>query len=91
MTANDTLDLMHPDQQIEACRVWAQDPSLRPVAFERLQQLASDPALAEQVSQTAQALARDAALRPWLMSYGFQDTARAKAEKPTRRTTKGGA
>lgn len=92
MTANDTLDLMHPDQQVEACRVWASDPSLRPVAFERLQHLASDPALAGPVRHTAEALARDTAMRPWLMSYGFQETARASAEKPsTRRTTKGGA
>ncbi len=91
MNANDTLDLMSPAEQVEACRVWAADPSLRPVAFERLQQLASNPALADQVRHTAEALARDTAMRPWLMSYGFQDTARASAGTAPRRTTKGGA
>jgi hypothetical protein len=91
MNANDTLDLMPPAEQVEACRVWAADPSLRPVAFERLQHLASNPALADKVRHTAEALARDTAMRPWLMSYGFQDTARASADKAPRRTTKGGA
>ena len=69
--ARDTLALMSPGEQLEACRLWAAEPSLRPFAFERLSDLSMNPAVADDVRRAATAMASDPALSPWLQSYGL--------------------
>jgi hypothetical protein len=93
MVAHDTLDLMTPGEQVEACRVWATEPSLRPVAFERLARLALDPAVTDDVQQLARELAGDPTLRPWLTSYGFARAGRSPMQSKTgdQIQSKGGA
>jgi len=69
--ARDALALMSPEEQLEACRLWSAEPSLRPIAFAHLSHLSMDPAVASDARRVAEALAIDASNRPWLASYGL--------------------
>lgn len=73
--ARQTLDAMPASEQLEACRVWARDPSLRPVAFERLARLQDDPALAGECARIATEMSDDRFLLAWARSHGLRATA----------------
>lgn len=70
--ARQTLDAMPASEQLEACRVWAREPSLRPVAFERLARLQNDPALAGECARIASEMSEDNALLAWARSHGLR-------------------
>lgn len=72
--AKQTLDAMPASEQLEACRVWARDPSLRPVAFERLAKLQNDPALAGECARIASEMSDDRFLLAWARSHGLRTT-----------------
>ncbi len=65
---------MPASEQLEACRVWARDPSLRPVAFERLAKLQNDPALAGECARIASEMSDDRFLLAWARSHGLRTT-----------------
>lgn len=67
--ARATLDTMSGEEQLEACRIWARDPSLRPVAFERLARLQNDPAHAAECARIASAMSEDRNLLAWARSH----------------------
>jgi hypothetical protein len=73
--ARQTLDAMPSGDQLEACRIWARVPSLRPVAFERLARLQSDPALAGECARIASEMSEDRALLAWARSHNLRTTA----------------
>ncbi|MBM4107878.1 MAG: hypothetical protein FJ255_03560 [Phycisphaerae bacterium] len=68
-TSRRILDAMPAAMQIEACRAWADDPALRPVAFERLATLRDDPTVVAQVRELLAELAGRADLSAWVRSY----------------------
>ena len=70
--ARQTLDAMAASEQLEACRVWARDPSLRPVAFERLARLQNDPVLAGECARIASEMSVDSVLLAWARSHGLR-------------------
>jgi len=69
--ARDALALMPAAEQLAACRLWAAEPSLRPIAFERLSVLSMHPTVADDVRRAARSMASDPSLTPWLRSYGL--------------------
>lgn len=73
--ARQTLDAMPASEQLEACRVWAREPSLRPVAFERLARLQNDPALAGECARIASEMSDDSSLLAWARSHGLRTSA----------------
>lgn len=73
--AKQTLDAMPESEQLEACRVWARDPALRPVTFERLARLQDDPALAGECARIASEMSDDSHLLAWARSHGLRTTA----------------
>lgn len=70
--ARQTLDTMSGEDQLNACRIWARDPSLRPVAFERLAKLQDDPALAGACARIASEMSDDRSLLAWARSHGLR-------------------
>lgn len=72
--ARATLDAMPGEAQLEACRIWARDPSLRPVAFERLARLQDDPAYAAECARIAHAMSEDKHLLAWALSHKLRTT-----------------
>ncbi len=72
--ARATLDAMPGEDQLEACRIWARDPSLRPVAFERLARLQDDPAYAAECARIAHAMSEDKHLLAWARSHNLRTT-----------------
>lgn len=72
--ARATLDAMPGEDQLEACRIWARDPSLRPVAFERLARLQNDPAYAAECARIANAMSEDKHLLAWARSHNLRTT-----------------
>lgn len=75
--ARATLDTMTGEDQLEACRIWARDPSLRPVAFERLARLQNDPAHAAECARIASAMSEDRNLLAWARSHRLRTDAQA--------------
>lgn len=69
MEIRETLDAMTPAEQLRACRVWAEHPTLRPVTFERLLALREDPAVRDEVLALVDEMRDVDELRPWLRSY----------------------
>jgi len=67
--AREALLFLPVDQQIEIVRVWANDPSLRPVVFERLGELVRDPATATAAQALRAQLAQNPQLKSWVTSY----------------------
>jgi hypothetical protein len=72
--ARATLDAMPGEEQLQACRIWARDPSLRPVAFERLARLQDDPAYAAECARIANAMSEDKHLLAWARSHNLRTT-----------------
>lgn len=72
--ARATLNAMTGQEQLEACRLWARDPSLRPVAFERLARLQDDPAYAAECARIANAMSEDKHLLAWARSHNLRTT-----------------
>jgi hypothetical protein len=70
-SAEATLDTLPAAEQLEACRVWASEPHLRPVAFDRLRRLSVDASLADEVSTVLSELERTPGLDSWLRSYNL--------------------
>ncbi|RMH27566.1 MAG: hypothetical protein D6693_05145 [Planctomycetota bacterium] len=68
-TARASIMLLPVDQQVEIVRVWANTPSLRPVVFERLEELLRDPDAADAARALRDDLARAPAMRSWVSSY----------------------
>ncbi len=73
--ARATLDAMAGEDQLDACRVWARDPSLRPVAFERLARLQDDPAFAAECARIATVMSEDRSLLAWARSHNLRTDA----------------
>ncbi|MFG0330757.1 MAG: hypothetical protein ACF8PN_12780 [Phycisphaerales bacterium] len=73
-TSERVLDQLPPAEQVAVCRLWAEDPRMRPVSFERLQRLSTDPAVSSAVSETLERLYHNRTLRPWMRSYGLADS-----------------
>lgn len=67
--ARSSMLLLPVDQQVEIVRVWANEPSLRPVVFERLRELLRDPDAAPAARILRDALAQNPATRSWVSSY----------------------
>lgn len=72
MTAQGVLDKLTPEEQLAVCAVWAREPRLRPVTFERLASLQNRPELKDRVNTLAAELARSRNLLAWVRSYGLQ-------------------
>lgn len=72
MTAESVLERLPPEQQVEACSIWARDLELRPVALRRLAELQNREATAADVRRVARELHDDVQIRPWLRSYGVR-------------------
>lgn len=72
MTAQSVLDKLTPEEQLAVCAVWAREPRLRPVTFERLASLQNRPELKDRVNTLASELARSRDLLAWVRSYGLQ-------------------
>jgi anti-sigma factor RsiW len=72
-SAERVLDQLPPTRQLEVCRLWAQDPQLRPVIFSRLRMLAADQTLAQEHAVVVEQLADDPRMNAWLRSYDLID------------------
>lgn len=75
MSARLVLDAMSDHEQLEACRLWASDPSLRPIVFERLARLQDRPGLAEPCAAIASAMHDDRELVAWIRSHNVRTVA----------------
>ncbi|MBL8762662.1 MAG: hypothetical protein JNM07_00145 [Phycisphaerae bacterium] len=73
------LDKLPDSDQLAACRMWASDPALRPVAFERLRDLSRRRDLDAGVRAVVRALGSESGLRSWINSYGLGAVDRAPA------------
>lgn len=71
MHAESLLDLLPPEEQIHACRVWAAEPHLRPVVMARLRHLSERGELETAIRNTVSDLSQDPDLWTWLRSYGL--------------------
>lgn len=69
--AERVLDSMAPEQQLAACRLWAEDPKLRTVVFPRLALLAEGGEVGPELAAVVGAMSRRDELRPWVRSYGL--------------------
>lgn len=67
-TARAVLDGLDPDDQLRVVRVWVRSPHLRPVAFDRLAQLAQQPELHDRVIALADELRDEPDLNAWMAS-----------------------
>jgi hypothetical protein len=67
--AEDLLDRMPPDRQLQICGQWVGSGHLRRVAFERLGMLAIDTTVAEDFDDLVRQLAADPEYHSWLKSY----------------------
>jgi len=68
-SARSAILLLPLDQQIEIVRVWSDEPSLRPVVFERLEELLRDPESASAAKLLRSELAMIPQLSSWVQSY----------------------
>lgn len=72
MAATAYLDGLDADEQVRVCRLWAEDPSLRPVVFARLAALRErDAGVRSAVDRVAADLQRRHEFLPWLRSHGL--------------------
>ncbi len=67
--ARDSLLMLPAAKQLEIVRVWSSEPMLRPVVFQRLEELHRDPDTADAARALREDLAKNPALRSWLSSY----------------------
>ncbi len=63
------LDSLSAEDQLNACRVWAEDPRLRPAAFARLDRLRTHADLAQRYSAVMTHLSSRPELAAWVRSY----------------------
>lgn len=73
--AEAALNALSPAEQLEACRLWADDPRLRPVVFPRLRVLADHPDLTDDLAIVLADLRNRPDLRGWLASHDLLATA----------------
>lgn len=81
--AQDLLDALSAADQLAACRVWADDPRLRPAAFARLERLRSYEDLAEQYKAVITEFSTRPELNSWVRSYLHA----APSERPATRSS----
>jgi len=67
--ADELLDSLSDTDQLAACRVWAEDPRLRPAAFARLERLRSRTDLVDQYRAVMTGFAERPELSAWVRSY----------------------
>lgn len=67
--AEELLDSLPAAEQLEACRVWADDPRLRPAAFARLDRLRLRDDLADAYRAVVTGLSARPGLSAWVRSY----------------------
>ncbi len=67
--ARESLLMLPAAKQLEIVRVWSNEPMLRPVVFQRLEELHRDPDTADAARALRDDLAKNPALRSWLSSY----------------------
>jgi len=67
--AEELLDSLSAREQLAACRVWAEDPRLRPAAFARLDRLRSRTEIADQYRAVMTGLSSRPELGAWVRSY----------------------
>ncbi len=67
--AEELLDALPAHEQLAACRVWADDPRLRPFAFARLDRLRSRDELSDQYRAVLTGFSSRPELSPWVRSY----------------------
>lgn len=82
MTAQRVLDGLTPEEQLTVCTVWAHEPHLRPVTFERLALLQERPELRERVATLAAELSRSRELLAWVKSYRLEPAPGASPPGP---------
>ncbi|TVQ33101.1 MAG: hypothetical protein EA376_03335 [Phycisphaeraceae bacterium] len=68
-TAREALDMLPPQRRLDAIRIWAARPALRPVVFPAFADMLADPATADAARALRRELADIPELRPWLASY----------------------
>jgi len=68
-TAREALLMLPPERRLDAVRVWARRPALRPVVFSSLQHMLANPDTRPLAQDLRRELADDPELRPWLASY----------------------
>jgi len=68
-TAREALLMLPPERRLDAVRVWARRPALRPVVFSSLQEMLANPATRSLAQDLRRELSEDPELRPWLASY----------------------
>lgn len=81
--AEQILDRLSPQEQLAVCSLWAHEPVVQPIVFERLRRFSREPELSNDVRSIVTKLARDPRLRPWLRGYQLG------GDRPTRQTVSG--
>lgn len=66
--AEAALDALSPGEQLGVIRLWSRHPSLRPVAFDRLERLAAESPVSVEALDLARSLAGEPELSPWVHS-----------------------
>jgi hypothetical protein len=71
--AEQILDRLSPQEQVQVCAHWAGEPAVQPVAFSRLHRFSTEPSLSKDVRIVVGKLARNPALHSWLRGYRLVD------------------
>lgn len=71
--AEQILDRLSPQEQVQVCAHWAGEPVMQSLAFSRLRRFSTEPSLSKNVRVVLDKLARDPALHSWLRGYSLVD------------------
>jgi hypothetical protein len=67
--AEQILDRLSPQEQVQVCGHWAGEPVMQSLAFSRLRRLLDEPSLSKEVRVVVDRLARNPALHSWLRGF----------------------
>lgn len=71
--AEQILNRLSPEEQVQVCGHWAREPVVQSVAFSRLRRFLTEPSLSKDVRVVLDRLARNPALHSWLRGYRLVD------------------
>ncbi len=82
--AEQILNRLSPEEQVQVCGHWAREPAVRSVAFSRLRRFLAEPSLSKDVRVVLERLARNPALHSWLRGYRlFDDDIQLRKSAPS--------
>jgi hypothetical protein len=67
--AEQILNRLSPEEQIQVCGHWAREPAVQSVAFSRLRRFSTEPSLSKDVRVVLDRLAQNPALQSWVRGY----------------------